>query len=309
MRRLLFNGQIPLIVSVCLATIPLPMLQAEPHCPGKLPILPLHLGRRSQIVVKVSVNHEGPYDFMVDTGSQLTSLSPGLAAELRLQMQGTTDVVGVGRSRAAFARLGSLQAGSHEVSNLLVIVQNLEHLQEDDLPIRGILGGDFLEHFDVLIDYGQRILCLDEAKAMQSQIKGEHNVLVHGPHSSEEGGFTEPLIIQAQLSSKEKRQMLFLLDSGTNAPYLYGAGSAVRRGSAPLNGRGIDGREHTVAVLMPQDLRVGSKSLHKISFVTPVSTANEFPKEEFDGLLPTVLFQRVYISYGDRFAVFDPRCK
>lgn len=307
MRRLFFNGQIQLIVSVCLATIPVPMLQAEPHCPGKLPILPLQLGRRSQIVVKVSVNHEGPYDFMVDTGSQLTSLSPGLATELQLHMQGTTDVVGVGRSRAAFARLGSLQAGSHEVSNLLVTVQNLEHLQEGDLPIRGILGSDFLQHFDVLIDYGQRILCLDEAKVMQSQIKGEHNVLVPWSHSSQEGGFTEPLIIQAQLSGKEKRQMLLLLDSGTNAPYLYEAGSAVRRGSATLIGRGIDGREHTVALLTPQDLRIGSKSLHEISFVVAVSNGDAIRSGEFDGLLPTVLFQRVFIDYRNRFAVFDPR--
>ncbi len=124
---------------------------------------------------------------MVDTGSQLTSVSPGLAAELRLQMQGTTEVVGVGHSPASFARPNSIQAGSHEVRNLLVTVQNLEHLQEDDLSIRGILGGNFLEHFDVLIDYTQRVLCLDEAKVMRNQIKGEHNVLVHGPHSSEEG--------------------------------------------------------------------------------------------------------------------------
>ncbi len=101
--------------------------------------------------------------------------------------------------------------------------------------------------------------------------------------------------------------MLLLLDSGTNAPYLYEAGSAVMRVSAPLSGRGIDGREHTVALLMPQDLRIGSKSLHEICFVVAVSTGDAIRTGEFDGLLPTVLFQRVFLDYKDRFAVFDPR--
>jgi hypothetical protein len=49
---------------------------------------------------------------------------------------------------------------------------NFEHLQAADPRIRGILGGNFLEQFDVLIDYPHTILYLDNAKVMQPQIKG-----------------------------------------------------------------------------------------------------------------------------------------
>ncbi|GAC1421372.1 MAG: hypothetical protein NVSMB62_16260 [Acidobacteriaceae bacterium] len=253
------------------------------------------------------VNRAGPYDFMVDTGSQLTSLSRGLAAELQLPMQGVTDVAGVGHTRASFARLESLGVGPHEVPNLIVTVQNLEHLQEKDLPVRGVLGGNFLEHFDMLIDYGQRILCLDRAKVLQSNIKGDRNPLVLGPKLAEQGGLPKPLLIKAQLSGTQKGSLLLLLDSGANIPYLNQAGSTVRNFSPPLHGLGVDGEEHTVAVLMPQDLRVGTKCLHEISFVASLSRGEEASNVEFDGLLPTVLFQRVYISYGDGFAVFDPQ--
>ena len=62
MNRLFFKSHIPLIVSVCLATIPLPTLRAEPHCPGNVASLPLHFVNGHQIVLAVSVNHTGPYD-------------------------------------------------------------------------------------------------------------------------------------------------------------------------------------------------------------------------------------------------------
>ncbi len=50
MNRLFFKSHIPLIVSVCLATIPLPTLRAEPHCPGNVASLPLRLVNRHLIV-------------------------------------------------------------------------------------------------------------------------------------------------------------------------------------------------------------------------------------------------------------------
>ncbi len=45
---------------------------------------------------------------------------------------------------------------------------------------------------------------------------------------------------------------------------------------------------------------------HQISFVTPVATGKDVPKVEVDGLLPTILFERIFISYADHYAVLDP---
>jgi hypothetical protein len=39
-------------------------------------------------------------------------------------------------------------------------------------PDPSLRGGNFLEQFDVLIDYPHTILYLDNAKVMQPQIKG-----------------------------------------------------------------------------------------------------------------------------------------
>ena len=41
--------------------------------------------------------------------------------------------------------------------------------------------------------------------------------------------------------------------------------------------------------------------------MTPVAVAKNLPQRREDGLLPTVLFRRVFISGVDHYVVFDPR--
>jgi predicted aspartyl protease len=297
------------LIFTSLATTILPILQAEPRCPGNVPSLRLETVGRSLIVVPVTINHTGPYDFLVDTGAQVTTVDPVLAAELNLKIEGTTGLVGVGyRIHPSFAHVDVLEAGSHAAENPVVVVQNLEKLQAADPQIRGILGGNFLERFDVLIDYMHRMLCLDDGKVMQAAVKGKHVALTKPAHR-DGGVFTEPLIIPVHLSGVTARPLLQLLDSGANFPILYNSDREVAGGffvHAPIRDRGPDGVERVFAVLPPQDMEIGTLAFHQISFVSLVGTEKDVPKVEVDGLLPTALFRRVYISYADRFVVLEP---
>jgi Aspartyl protease len=300
------------LASVTLATTIFPVLQAEPHCPGNVDSLRLRSVQRSQIIAPIVINHTGPYDFLVDTGTQITMVDPSLAAELHLKIQGTSAVVvGVGlRTAASLARLDFLEAGSRGIANPPVVVQNLENLQATDPHIRGILGGNFLGHFDVLIDNAHNLLCLDDAKVMRQEVKGEHIALVTPTQPEDEALFTVPLIIPVYLSGSGTRQLLLQLDSGTNVPFLYDPGKYLALElfvRTPRRGSSIDGAQRAFAVLPPQDLRIGNHICHQISFVTPAGNKNRYtPKIQVDGLLTTGLFRRVYISYADRFVVLEP---
>src|SRR6202030_1766920 len=106
------------LASIALAAAILPVLRAEPHCPGNVASLRLRLVQRSQIIIPVKINHTGPYDFLVDTGAQVTTVDPALAAELHLRTQGTVGVTGVGvYAPAPLTQLESVDAGSHIVEN------------------------------------------------------------------------------------------------------------------------------------------------------------------------------------------------
>ncbi|WP_433967525.1 aspartyl protease family protein [Tunturiibacter gelidiferens] len=81
----------PFFACVSFATLSLTVL-AEPHCPGKVASLPVRIVQGSQIIVPLWVNQNGPYDFLVDTGAQITTVDSSLASELQLSVQGITGV-------------------------------------------------------------------------------------------------------------------------------------------------------------------------------------------------------------------------
>ena len=72
----------------------LPAAQGEARCPGNLASLPVHQVLSSAIVIPVEVNHFGPYDFIVDTGAQVSSIDGSLAAVLHLKPQRVVGVAG-----------------------------------------------------------------------------------------------------------------------------------------------------------------------------------------------------------------------
>jgi hypothetical protein len=301
------NFKLPFVLGC--AVVALPLMRAEPYCPGNVTSVPLRLVQRSQIVVKVVINHSGPYDFMVDTGAQVTTVDPALAAELHLKPQGTVRVTGVGVfAHASFTRLESVDAGSHVVENVLTVIQNLGQTQLADHRVRGVLGGNFLEHFDLLIDYPHEILCLDDSMQMRPNMKGEHIALSPQP-PSQPGSAPQKLIVSVNMPGIEKRELLLQLDSGINTPLLYRTDAELNRVSfvgKTLRGRGTDGQEHAFTVLAAQDVKVGSHFLHKIAFVAPMDLGGNVPRSDVDGLLPTMLFQRVFIEYSDHYVVLDP---
>jgi hypothetical protein len=297
------------LVVLTLVAVSLSEAQAEPHCPGNVNSLPLRLVQRSQIVVSITINHTGPYDFLVDTGAQVTTVDPALAAELHLRTQGTVGVTGVGvYAPAPLTQLESVDAGSHIVENVLAVIQNLGQTALVDRKVRGVLAGNFLEHFDLLIDYPLGIVCLDDSAAMGKKVRG-----VHVPFSPEaEAHASTPaaqkLIVSAHVPGIEKRMLRLQLDSGINSPLLYGAGEDLtpgQLGGVPLRSRGTDGAEHAFAVLASQDVQLGPHSLHQVQFVMPMNTGKNSSNPDVDGLLPTMLFQRIYVNYANHYVVLE----
>ena len=291
---------------VVLATAVVSTLTAETHCPGNVASLPFLLVNRHQIILPVSINHAGPYDFLLDTGAQMTTLDPSLAVELRLDKQGEALVEGIGSRQSAFvAHLDLLEAGSHAVANQRVIVSDLKNLQSTGLRIRGILGEDFLEHFDMLIDYVHRVVCMDETATMRLNVKGPHVALIVGPEAAEG---PKLLIVEARLS-EATRPVRLMLDSGANIPLLYHPSEYLAMGSkrdTSLQGAGVNGAQQFLQALPPQTVKIGSVKIPDLSFRTIAGPRTNARATDVDGLLTMGLFRRVFIDHTDQFVVLEP---
>ena len=121
----------------------------------------------------------------------------------------------------------------------------------------------------------------------------------------------ERLVISVHLSGTGTRAILLQLDSGSDGPILYPGSKdpevqALVHSAAPQGGN-TTSAQRAFAVVPPQTMQIGNHILSHISFVTPVSVGKNLPSRDEDGLLPTVLFQRVFISGADHFVIFDPK--
>jgi hypothetical protein len=294
---------------VVLATAIVSTLVAETHCPGNVASVPLRLVNRYQMIVAVSVNHTGPYNFLLDTGTQITMIDPSLATELHLSAQGTAVVAGAGfHASASFAQLDLLETGSQAVANQKVLVYDLQNLKSIDLQIRGVLGEDFLEHFDMLIDNSNRLLCLDDSGAMREGVKGPHVPLLT---PAQPAGGVPPLksLIVAVHLSDGTRPVRLMLDSGTNTPILYNTSQYMALGlfrGKSFSGTGVNGASRAFSALPPQNVKIGSLELPEVFFFTLAGVQKDRRTSDFDGLLTLGLFRRVFIDHADHYAVLEP---
>jgi Aspartyl protease len=311
MKHLLSTHQIQSLAAVSLALVILPAIEAEQRCPGNTASVTSRLVQHALIVIPVRINQSGPFDFIVDTGSQVTVIDPSLAAELGLKAYGTVGVVSVSSlAQASATLLDSLEAGSRVVKESPAIVHDLRPIQAADARIRGVLGESFLAHFDLFVDYGHKLLCLDETGAMRDSVRGERIPFIPPLHPESELPFMGRLVLSVRLSGTGEQPILLQLDSGSDGPILYPGSErpAVQAlvQSATVRGAGATSAQRAFSVLPPQNMQIGNHILSDISFVTPVAVAKNPAQEREDGLLPTVLFRRVFISGGGHYVVFEP---
>jgi Aspartyl protease len=301
-----------LLPSLGLTLLTTVAVSGEARCPSSVETIQYHSLSHSQIDVPVAINGTGPYEFLVDTGSQITIIEPSLAAELELKPQGDIHISAVGNhSKAELVIPDLIEAGPFAVRRPLVVVESLAQIQAHDSKIRGLLGGSFLRHFDVLIDYAHKLLCLDETMQMRQDVRGEHVAVIQQSDGQQNLPFPHRLLVPAHLAGGDTRDVLLMLDSQSNVPLLYEGnlnnpawllsensrmGSVVGQGS-----------QMALTVLPSEEVRIGSRVLHEVSFLAPASTEHKTIGAGEDGLLPAALFNRVFISYADHFVIFDPR--
>jgi hypothetical protein len=297
--------------SFVLAATIVPALPAEPRCPGNVASVPLRLVNRYQMIVEVSVNHSGPYNFLLDTGTPMTMVDPALAAELHLNTQGSAGVAGVGfLTSAPFAQLDLLEVGSHAVANQKVLVFDFQNSHSVDLHLfRGVLGEDFLGEFDMLIDNAHNLLCLDGSSAMAAGVKGPHIALMAPARTTNGMPALRSLIIAATLSDAT-RPVRLKLDSGTNVSFLFYTARYMPLellASTPSLGGGFDRAQRPVSTMPLQDLQIGSLEFPRVSFFTYVDSPEGLSRTSaYDGLLTLGIFRRVFICHVHHFAVFEP---
>jgi hypothetical protein len=269
---------------------------------GKIVTAKIRLDDLSLIIVSVSINGSGPYDFMLDTGCVKTMVDRRLAEELQLSKEGEKTVIGV----LASAKMSVVHVNSISVAG--AVVSGGEVYSSDRLTttgkVRGVLGEDFLRNFDVLIDYGHHVIRLESpGGSMAETAVGEHlplelNGTYHGQPTRNR------LVVSGHIQELGDRPIALLLDSGANSVTLFqdslgpGANQAVPVNAGSFN-KWISSSSETRKV---RSLRLGDNSVSNVTVIALSRRADV----DTDGVVPTSLFRSVFISHSGRFAILNP---
>ena len=172
------------------------------------------------IVVPVTINGVGPYDFLLDTGNSDTVIDRRLAEELHLPSAGEMILVTAqGKAVTPRGHCDSLSMASATVRGLDLLLVN--HYAELLPGVRGSLGEDFLRNFDLLIDNRRHHIQLEQGPGLLTNtLTGEHLPMSLNGFNGQQLTRNR-LVVAGVICELGNKKTNFQLDSGTSSFLLF----------------------------------------------------------------------------------------
>ena len=248
------------------------MLVAGPAGAARIRILD---GR--PVVSGVYVNHHGPYQFLLDTGTTLNHLDPWLAKSIGLKptfrtpLLSATGVTSVTGADGIEVTLNPVRADDQTF-----LFGGLETIQRSLPDVKGVLGQAFLSRFDYLLDlhsqrieFGTRELAAGATRAPFESLAGRP-------------------VVSTSLGS-------LVLDSGTATVTLFGRqATAMTHEMFTMTGTAKVGTVSGTLVIGGRTFWHGEA----VAIPRPAETGAA-------GLMPVSLFKAVYVCNSEGYLLLD----
>jgi hypothetical protein len=251
-------------------------------------------------VVAVKVNGAGPYDFVVDTGATITLVDADLVDQLKLPIEGATTIhSSAAASAGSRSTAKEIMVGDLSVKNVAIVSINHPLLGSERRSIRGILGENFLHHFDLLIDNQHRQVTLDTGNELAASLHGEHLVIRSTPTLAEQGEYLRPRL---SVRIQDLGDTNVLLDSGANELIVFHWGNPFGSESTGTNVKTINGKLRCSTRL--STVNFSAHNFQDVEFAACVSVTVQPGSQQ--GILPTAIFRQVFISHAASYVILNP---
>jgi predicted aspartyl protease len=251
------------------------------------------------IVTPVTVNGAGPYEFLLDTGSNTTFIDAEFARALRLRPIDRVELMTVAGSQIVpRARLESVAIGAKSAADVEAVFSDLRKARAISPEICGVLGQNFLSRFNYLINYRERRIEFEDGGELDKSLCGERT-----PVELREG--------RALITSAGRERLQLVLDSGTPALILFDAQARVsglyqEPGDPKTSRLSSNLGSQVVWQRRLRNFSVGGVEFHDLR-VTLCEAEGGCAGRVEDGLLPTSLFQNIYFNHRKKFVMLNPK--
>lgn len=170
------TGMPAALTSVLAMAFPVPF--GQPVDPGarinpEAEIVDLDEDRAERMTVPVSIEGNGPFAFVIDTGSERTVISRRIADRLALEGEDPAQLMSIaGTSMVDMVYVPSLTLGQKSYNGLISPVLAAQHIGAD-----GILGLDGLQDQRILFDFVLNQIFIEDADKLRDQPKSREIVV------------------------------------------------------------------------------------------------------------------------------------
>lgn len=274
--------------------------------PPLLPDLPetrlegVRTDRETRLTVPVTIEGQGPFRFVIDTGSQTTILADTLATRLGLRSGPIVTVVGVaGTQEVATAEIDSLGIGNLSVGTIRAPLFESHNIGAD-----GIVGTDSLQDQLVLLDFKDNAIAIGSSGIMGSD-RG-YEIVVRARRRSGQ------LIMTGAVIDGVRTAVIVDTGSGTSVGNRALQNALERRGgiTGQITLTSVTGQKVTADLGVARKLEVGD--LFITSLIIAFTNTPAFSELDFDtrpalflGMRELRLFRRVAIDFRKSRILFD----
>ena len=256
------------------------------------------------IVVPVMVNGTGPWSFLLDTGCTSSMISVELQRQLNAPDVGHSDVALLTEMRRdQRVLLNDVRVGNTIFAGLQMLADKMDNVRNLVPGLNGILGEDFLSQFDVLIDYDKRWLYID-APAPEGE-----RVPFQARSTYKENRTMNRLLVKAEFLGTQSGPVALQIDTAAWMTELFPTSRVsllhLSYGSQAGARLAASGGPGAMPVYEHAAMKIGRTELHELN----VAQSRREVVSDAAGLLPAVLFHRIYISHTGGFVVLNPRVK
>jgi predicted aspartyl protease len=252
------------------------------------------------MVVSVSINDRGPFDFLIDTGTNTTLIDPQLAAELALQPKDRLKLTSLASAtdvpRYYFQ---TFRVGPASVSNQEALAVPLPQLTALDHKIRGVLGMNFLLQFSFRLDYEHRTLELYPFPE-SAQVPAGLRVPVEINESR--------LLIKVVSEASPSGSWRLALDSGIAQFLVFQDRISAERSCGKVNCLmqvATNLANHRASTIFLKDVSIAGSQLPETQVVILQNNLQK-PSDLQDGLLPAAPFRSVFFDRTNATVIFSP---
>ena len=253
----------------------------------------------NHLYVEAKVNNQGPYVFMIDTGSSISLISDQLVETLNLTIvQQSGSLQGFNGSMPKYTTEVDINIDNQHLRNRTVAVYaGNTPMRVTGVELSGLIGNDLLEQFVLELDYLNQTLSLKPHKNYDMPVsKTQFNYL--------DGQLSIPLSFEY---NDQKIDLTGILDTGSNHILLNKAQLTTTEIDNPNRRvfQGVSGRSSSLPSVQVSSINIGGRSEHSD---VPAYIFDPAPYQNNKNIVGAQLFRddRLIINYNQEALAILP---